>query len=79
MRSPDHGRRRAAIVTRLEKIEEQIAGLSEAELAAFRAWFAAFDAKRWDARLRRDVKAGKLDALLDAAVTEDRAGRTRPL
>jgi hypothetical protein len=50
-------------------------GLSEAELAAFRTWFAEFDAEAWDRRIEDDVAAGRLDALADEALDDLRAGR----
>jgi hypothetical protein len=56
------------IMSQLEKIESQLAGLSSAELAAFRKWFSEFDAAAWDQQFESDVKAGRLDALADAAL-----------
>jgi hypothetical protein len=35
-------------MSRVEKVESQISELSSAELAAFREWFAEFDASAWD-------------------------------
>ena len=66
-------------MTDVEKIEHAIEQLNPAELAAFRVWFAAYDAELWDRQLERDVTAGSLDALADAAVAQHVAGRTRPL
>lgn len=38
------------------------------------------DAERaWDEQMERDERAGRLDALMDRAIEEHRAGRTRPL
>lgn len=37
------------------------------------------DADRWDRRFEEDVAAGRLDTLADAALSELRAGHTRPL
>lgn len=66
-------------MSRVERIEHDVEGLSERELAEFRAWFAEFDWAVWDAQLERDVAAGKLDALADEALREHAAGETRPL
>ena len=33
----------------------------------------------WDAEIERDVNAGRLDALVEKARAEHRAGRTKPL
>ena len=35
----------------VNEIEEAVLRLSVAELAAFRAWFAEFDAEAWDRRI----------------------------
>ncbi len=66
-------------MTKIEKLERDIRGLSAKELATFREWFAAFDAAAWDQQLEADVKAGKLDSLADAALADHRAGRSRRL
>jgi hypothetical protein len=66
-------------MTKLERIEKEIAELSARELADFRAWFEAFEAARWDERLESDAKSGALDRLADAALADHRAGRSKPL
>jgi hypothetical protein len=64
---------------KLERIEQQIQALSPEELAEFRTWFLEFDWAAWDRELERDVTAGKLDTLMDTAVREHEAGRSKPL
>jgi hypothetical protein len=64
---------------KLERIEQQIQALSPEELAEFRAWFLEFDWAAWDRQLERDVTAGRLDTLMDTAVREHEAGRSKPL
>lgn len=59
----------------LKEIEEAVLGLAPAELDAFRAWFAEFDAAAWDRQLEDDATAGRLDALADEAVADLQAGR----
>lgn len=66
-------------MTRLEKIEESVAALSDAELKRFAAWFADYRWSRWDRKLEKYVEAGKLDRLADQALADFDAGRTRPL
>ncbi|HTD71020.1 MAG TPA: hypothetical protein VK647_11260 [Gemmatimonadales bacterium] len=66
-------------MTKVEKLEREIRSLTANELATFREWFASFDAAAWDAQLEADAKAGKLDALADAALADHRAGRSRKL
>ena len=58
-----------------QQLEETVRWLSTVELAAFRAWFAAFDAEEWDRQIESDVAAGRLDWLIQHAVADHRAGR----
>ena len=51
----------------IDDLEKAIAKLPPDELAKFRDWFEAFDAARFDAKIERDTKSGKLDALADHA------------
>ena len=64
---------------KVEDIERAISALAPAELAKFRAWFEAFEAERFDARIARDAASGKLDRLAEAAVDDLQAGRVREL
>ncbi len=66
-------------MTKLERIEKEIAELSARELADFRVWFEAFDAARWDEKIERDAASGALDTLADRALADHRAGRSKPL
>ena len=66
-------------MSRVEKIEGQVQGLSSEELAAFREWFAEFDAQVWDRQFESDVIAGKLDSLAERALREHASGRSTEL
>lgn len=66
-------------MTRVTSLEQQVRELSPHELAAFREWFARFDADAWDRQLATDVKAGKLDALAERALQDHAAGRSTKL
>ena len=66
-------------MTTAEEIEKAVEQLAPRELARFRAWFEAFDARRFDAAIEQDARAGKLDTLADEALAEHRAGRSREL
>lgn len=66
-------------MTKIEKLERDVTGLSAKELSTFREWFAAFDAAAWDQQIDADAKAGKLDSLADAALADHRAGRSQKL
>ena len=63
----------------LEDIERALTELPPDQLAEFRAWFEAFDAARFDERIERDVKAGRLDRLAEQALADFRADRAREL
>ena len=63
----------------VEDIEKAVAELPPKELAAFRAWFEAFDAARFDEKIERDAASGRLDRLAEEAVADYRAGRARDL
>jgi hypothetical protein len=63
----------------IEDLETAVAKLPPDELARFRAWFEEFDAARFDQKIERDAKAGKLDHLADEAIGDVRKGRAREL
>ena len=50
--------------------------LSGNELAAFRKWYAEFGAQGWDHQSEIDAKAGKLDALAEAARKAHKEGKS---
>jgi hypothetical protein len=66
-------------MTKVQMLEREIAELPPEELAIFRKWFAAFDAKAWDRQLEADAETGKLNTVAESALSEYRAGKTRPL
>ena len=62
----------------VEDIEKAIAKLPPRELDRLRAWFAEFDAARFDEKIERDATSGKLDRLAEAKA-DFRAGRAREI
>jgi hypothetical protein len=58
----------------IQQIEDAVRRLSTEERAAFRAWFAEFDAEEWDQQLEADVSAGRLDWLINEARQDLREG-----
>ena len=58
----------------VEEIEQAVEELLPEQLAAFRAWFAEFDAAVWDRQIQADVEAGRLDAQADEALRDWREG-----
>jgi hypothetical protein len=66
-------------MTTIDKIKAEITALTEAELAALRAWLDELAEQKFDDAIERDAKAGKLDALIAEAKADYRAGRRRSL
>lgn len=67
--------RKLIIMSTVKEIEEAVVRLSPAELAAFRTWFAEFEAEAWDRQIEDDIAAGRLDALAAEALEDLKAGR----
>jgi hypothetical protein len=63
----------------VQDLEKAVAQLPPEELAAFRAWFEAFNAARFDERIALDASSGRLDRLADEALADHRRGRSREL
>ncbi|MBI1311347.1 hypothetical protein GC176_08575 [bacterium] len=63
----------------LQQLEKTVSELPPDQLSAFREWFHAFDAEKWDEQFDRDVAAGRLDQLADDASAEHRAGKSTEL
>jgi len=66
-------------MTKIEKLEQEIANLSRTELAAFRQWFREYDAQEWDRQIEEDIESGKLDKIAEEAVADHTARRTQEL
>lgn len=66
-------------MTKLEDIEKAVARLAADDLEKFRAWFEAFDGARFDEKIERDAKSGKLDPFADQALADFRKGRASKL
>lgn len=63
----------------ITEIEQAVTRLSPKELARFRQWFEEFDAQMWDEQIEKDAKSGKLDKLVEEALSDYRAGKTKEL
>jgi hypothetical protein len=61
------------------EIEEAVRSLSPTDLAAFRSWFAEYDAENWDEQFAADVAEGRLDPLAQEALDDFQAGRCTDL
>jgi hypothetical protein len=63
----------------VELIEQRIAALDNVAFAKLRDWFVEFEQRRWDQKIETDQSEGKLDALINVALTEYQAGKAREL
>ena len=66
-------------MTRLERLEEQVASLAEDEYGEFLRWFLHRDWEQWDREIEADWKAGKLDFLVNEAAEAKKGNRLRDL
>ena len=63
----------------IEFLENRIAKLDNDSFSMLRDWFIEFDQARWDKKLEADSNSGKLDFLINAALAEHQAVKTRDL
>jgi hypothetical protein len=63
----------------IDDLEKAVSLLPPDQFAKFRDWFEAFDAARFDEKIKRDAAAGKLDNLAEQALAEFRQGHAREL
>jgi hypothetical protein len=63
----------------IEELEKAVATLPPEQFAEFRAWFEGLDAARFDQKIERDARAGRLDRLGDQAIDDFRKGRAREI
>lgn len=63
----------------VEEITAAIERLPADQVARVQTWLAEYAERQWDEQIERDDKAGRLDGLINKALSEHRAGRTRPL
>jgi hypothetical protein len=64
-------------MSQVEMLEQTVKQLIPGERAAFRSWFIEFDAAEWDRQIEMDSETGKLDRLVQSAVEEHKAGKTK--
>jgi hypothetical protein len=66
-------------MTTVEDIEKAILALKPVELERLRSWFEELQAARFDEKIERDAKAGKLDRFAEEALDDHHKGRSREL
>jgi hypothetical protein len=64
---------------KVEQIEQQIRELSAAEFAELREWVLQQDWAAWDAQIKADAAAGKLENRVSEAKAEFDGGKARKL
>lgn len=63
----------------IEDIQAVIESLPPEQYARLRDWFTERDWELWDRQIEADAEAGKLDFLIEEALTEKARGHLRPL
>ena len=64
------------IMSRIEEIEQAIAGLDPTEFRALRDWILNYDSEIWDRQIEEDARNGKLARLAHRALRDHESGRT---
>lgn len=59
----------------VEEIKSAISALSKDDYIHLRKWFSEKDWEQWDREIERDSSSGKLDFLVEEAVSEKNRGR----
>ena len=63
----------------VEQIQAEIEALSQEDFVRLREWFAEIDWLLWDKQLEVDIADGKLDFLLEEAMTAKSQGKLKDL
>jgi hypothetical protein len=63
----------------VKEIEMAIMRLPAPDFSELREWFEEYAAQMWDKQIEKDLKAGRLDALLAEVDQEYEAGLGQPL
>lgn len=61
----------------VKEVVKAVKQLPEDQLKQFRAWFQKFDSEAWNEQIEKDIKAGKLDVLAQAAIADHQAGKSK--
>ncbi len=63
-------------MSKLELVQQSILELTKLEQQQLELWFEQLHQSMWDEQLEQDLEAGRLDALINEARADFRAGRT---
>ena len=61
------------------EIKQAVSRLTAEELALFRQWFDAFDARVWDRQFEADAGSGRLGKVAEDAVADYHSGKCTEL
>ena len=64
---------------RLEEIQVAVESLPYEEYSRLRQWFSERDWEKWDRQIEADSESGKLDFLIEEALTEKAKGSLKEL
>ncbi len=66
-------------MTRIEQIQAEIEALPKEDFVRLREWFAEKDWLLWDKQIEADIADGKLDFLIEEAMTAKSQGKLKDL
>lgn len=66
-------------MTTVEQIQTAIKSLSSKEYTRLKHWFTEREWQSWDRKIEMDSEAGKLDFLIEEALTSKRLGQLKEL
>ncbi len=66
-------------MTKIELLKQNIIELDDDSFSQLRDWLIELDQTRWDKQIETDSNTGKLDFLINAALAEHEAGKTKDL
>jgi hypothetical protein len=66
-------------VSEIEELETRVRQLPKEDFSRFRDWFLQLDDELWDAQIKSDLQAGKLNRLIENARNEFVQGKAREL
>ncbi|MDJ0844433.1 hypothetical protein [Crocosphaera sp.] len=66
-------------MTQIELLKQNIIELDDDSFSQLRDWLIELDQTRWDKQIENDSNGGKLDFLINAALAEHEAGKTKDL
>lgn len=66
-------------MVKVDEIKTAIEALPEDDYIQLRQWFSEKDWQKWDRRIEKDSKSGKLDFLIKEALEEKKSGELKDL